>query len=277
LAGLCFPCQAFAWGDPGHRIVCQIAYLELKPEIRSRVDALIAIDPKFRTFADACTWADKFPRARPSEHYLNIRRTDHAVDPAHLCPLADRCVASAILNDARDLAFSTDVNDELRLLKSLGHWVGDIHQPLHISFEDDKGGNAIPVSGSCTRNLHAVWDLCIIEKTIGNDYLSTAQTLHDEITAEDRATWVSSEIDANALAVWANESLAITLRPSVQYCVRKDDACWYSNEAMAFPSRPRSVEMDDAYLELHAPLVRDRLKRAGVRLAAILNTVLQAP
>ncbi len=38
---------------------------------------------------------------------LNVRRTDHAVDPAHLCPVADRCVASAILNDASDLAFST--------------------------------------------------------------------------------------------------------------------------------------------------------------------------
>ena len=46
---------------------------------------------------------------------------------------------------------------------------------------------------------------------------------------------------------------------------------------MTFPSRPRFVEIDDAYLELHAPLVRERLKRAGVRLAAILNTVLQVP
>lgn len=181
------------------------------------------------------------------------------------------------MNDARDLAFSTDVNDQLRLLKSLGHWVGDIHQPLHISFEDDKGGNAVQITGLCQRNLHAVWDFCIIEKKIGADYVATAKDLENEITADNRKAWVPAEINATAVAAWANESLAISLRPSVQYCVQKNNACWYSNDAMTFPSRPRFVEIDDAYLELHAPLVRERLKRAGVRLAAILNTVLQVP
>ena len=52
LAGLIsaalMPSSAFAWGDVGHRVICQIAYDELKPEIRARVDALVAIDPKFR-------------------------------------------------------------------------------------------------------------------------------------------------------------------------------------------------------------------------------------
>ena len=200
----CLVQQASAWGDNGHQIICQIAYLELKPQIKARVDALIAIDPKFRTFADGCTWPDKFPRQRPAEHYLDVRRTDHAVDPAHLCPVADRCVASAILNDARDLAFSTDVNDQLRLLKSLGHWVGDIHQPLHISFEDDKGGNAVQITGLCQRNLHAVWDFCIIEKKIGANYVATANDLENEITADNRKSWVPAEIDATAVATWAN-------------------------------------------------------------------------
>ena len=32
------PSSAFAW-DVGHRVVCQIAYEELKPEIKARVDA----------------------------------------------------------------------------------------------------------------------------------------------------------------------------------------------------------------------------------------------
>ena len=38
------------------------------------------------------------------------------------------------------------------------HWVGDIHQPLHVSFEDDRGGNNIQVNGQCSGNLHATWD-----------------------------------------------------------------------------------------------------------------------
>lgn len=132
------PSAAFAWGDVGHRVICQIAYEELKPEIKARVDALVAIDPRFRTFADGCTWPDVFPRQRAPEHYVDLSRSAKGIEVAHPCPVADRCVVSAILNDMRDLALSLDVSDQLRLLESLGHWVGDVHQPLHVSFDDDR-------------------------------------------------------------------------------------------------------------------------------------------
>jgi hypothetical protein len=33
--------------------------------------------------------------------------------------------------------------------QGVGHWVGDIHQPLHVSFEDDRGGNSVLVTGLC--------------------------------------------------------------------------------------------------------------------------------
>ena len=35
---------------------------------------------------------------------------------------------------------------KLESLKFLGHWVGDIHQSLHVSIEDDGGGKSILVS-----------------------------------------------------------------------------------------------------------------------------------
>jgi hypothetical protein len=45
----------------------------------------------------------------------------------------------------------------LIVLKSVGHWIGDIHQLLHVSFEDDRCNN-IRVNGRCAGNLHATWD-----------------------------------------------------------------------------------------------------------------------
>ena len=105
------PSSAFAWGDIGHRVICQIAYAELKPEIKARVDALVAIDPKFRTFADACTAPDH-PHIRSPEHYVDLPRSAKGIEVAHPCPVADRCVISAILNDTRDLALSLDVSDQ---------------------------------------------------------------------------------------------------------------------------------------------------------------------
>ena len=43
----------------------------------------------------------------------------------------------------------------------LFHLVGDLHQPLHTGYPDDKGGNLIDVSylyKSYHTNLHTVWD-----------------------------------------------------------------------------------------------------------------------
>jgi hypothetical protein len=48
-----------------------------------------------------------------------------------------------------DILSSNDASQAQKLasLKFLGHWVGDIHQPLHVSFEDDRGGNSVLVTG----------------------------------------------------------------------------------------------------------------------------------
>ena len=279
LAGLIgaavMPSSAFAWSAVGHGVICQIAYEELKPEIKARVDALVAIDPKFRTFAEGCTALDMFPPQRPHEHYVDLPRSAKGIEVARPCPVEDRCVISAILNDTRDLALSLDVSDQLRLLKSLGHWVGDIHQPLHVSFDDDRGGNLVAIQGACWRNLHATWDACIIEKRIGVDYAYTAAKLRAEITDDDRACWIPQTIDTATIVAWANESFAIAERPDVQYCVQKDGACWYAPDRLQYRGgAQRVVAIDDAYLTAQAATVRERLKMAGVRLAAILNTAL---
>ena len=53
---------------------------------------------------------------------------------------------------------SSDV-DKAFYLKLLVHFMGDLHQPMHIGQREDKGGNTIQVQwfGRGT-NLHSVWD-----------------------------------------------------------------------------------------------------------------------
>src|SRR5258708_17221771 len=72
--------------------------------------------------------------------------------------------------------------EKLESLKFLGHWVGDIHQPLHVSFEDDRGGNSILVSGLCGSNLHAAWDTCLVLKAVGEDVGGAVTELMKTIT-----------------------------------------------------------------------------------------------
>ena len=76
--------QALAWGDEGHKIVCEIAFREVANPVRERIKTLIASDQQFRRFADACTWPDH-PRKRPSEHFLNLSRDATGVDQQQPC------------------------------------------------------------------------------------------------------------------------------------------------------------------------------------------------
>jgi hypothetical protein len=61
----------------------------------------------------------------------------------------------------------------------------------------------------------------------------------------------------------------------VQYCGKKNDGCWYAADRISYRGgSQKMVAIDDEYLSAQAATVRERLKTAGVRLAAILNTVL---
>jgi S1/P1 Nuclease len=154
--------SALAWGGLGHEAICELAFRELDDTARQRVIALIRQDPEFPTFRASCNWPDR-PRQRASEHFVNLPR-DAAGLEDDVCPLAEACVISAIEHDFAVLA-SPDATDEEKLaaLKFLGHWVGDVHQPLHAASQDDKGGNHISTRGSSCESLHihrrgATWD-----------------------------------------------------------------------------------------------------------------------
>src|SRR5262249_13692747 len=85
---------------------------------------------------------------------------------------------SAIAKDFAVLSSSAASDaDKAASLKFLGHWVGDVHQPLHVSFEDDRGGNEINVVGDCRGNLHSAWDTCLVVEALKRRQLNFQQRL----------------------------------------------------------------------------------------------------
>jgi len=267
LAAAAWPQQVVAWGDMGHEIVCEIAFRELEESARERVKELIRLDPEFRYFSDACVWPDH-PRQRAEEHYINVSRSYSTHHPD--CREADRCLLSAIRDDRRILA---DPNageaQQLAALKFLGHWVGDIHQPLHVAFQDDRGGNLIRGDGPRELSLHRVWDSEIIASGLRGTSRQVASDLHRAISERDRAAWArSSPLD------WAKESYRIAISPSVGYCIRKANACWYGAQSLHYQQGTRTMRIDRHYLAEHLGTVTRRLKMAGVRLARVLEEAL---
>ena len=183
---------------------------------------------------------------------------------AEACPLADRCVVTAVEKDVATLSSLTAGEvPRLMALKFLGHFMGDLHQPLHVSFQDDRGGNSVDTTGVCGSNLHSAWDTCLLKKAVGTNPQAAAFALEAEITDADRAAWVAAgPID------WANESFAITIAAATRYCVAAGGACQYEagNVELDQGEAEKQVAIDAGYVAMSTPIIRDRLKRAGFAL-----------
>jgi nuclease S1 len=249
--------NAWAWGDTGHKIVCEIAFQLAAADTRAAIRKLIRTDQEFDTFADSCIFPDH-PRKRASEHFVNLPRNSKGLKSDE-CPAADKCVVTAILNDTEILTSRAERRrDKLIALKFLGHWVGDIHQPLHVSFEDDRGGNNITVSGECSGKMHGMWDSCLVTKAVGDDVSEAAAELAEAITPAMMEQWNASEPFQ-----WANESFAIAEATNTKYCIMHAPSC--------DPPPSGHVTIDAAYVEHAKAIIREQLQKAGARLAHLLD------
>ena len=276
-----FTGSAFAWGQDGHRTVCEIAFLRLDKAHQMEVSRLAksykAPDgTRFTSFAQGCTFPDD-ARAKAQDkvagydrfhmfdnwHFLNLPRTATAVteDDCH-----DDCVLKGITFHTAALKDATNDHDRAEALFFLGHWVGDIHQPLHISYADDLGGNKIkPIHGGFYKstNLHSVWDSGIIANDMGSGgWKAFATHLNKTITDANKTAWLGgTHVD------WAEESYKITTTPDVQYC--KENAANTSCDPN-HPTLGRTLKAP--YQHEFKDQVETRLEQAGVRLADLIQT-----
>lgn len=278
--------NALAWGKFGHVTICEIAYREMTPDARTELNRILVAHGEYTSFNRACLEADRFPRTLPAAHFVNYpRELDEVTDDS--CNGASRCVISEIDSDFQKLA-NTSLTDQERgeAMILMGHWVGDIHQPLHVSYKDDRGGNSIKKRGKCSAsNLHAVWDNCIVEDKVllGNALqrlfgwakftraYRAADRLGALITDQQRANWTNSEVFE-----WAAESYEITTQPDVGYCHLRSGACWYDTQNKVFEDgeEQKVFQNNAAYHDQFGPVVEERIMKAGVRLGDLLNQAL---
>jgi hypothetical protein len=277
--------SAFAWGDTGHRTVCEIAMRNLTPTAAARVRSLLrthstmlSANARYSGFGWACTYPDHIvPSQRRSEHFINFPRTQMAVTGPG-CGAAAICVETAIAADLAILESPTaSASDRAIALAFIGHWFGDIHQPLHISFEDDRGGNEINSHGLCTSSLHSTWDTCILQaQTVGANasvarVRALARRWNTAVSASDRSTWLLKTEPWQ----WAAESYETAIDPAVNYCTMAEGACRYSAAKLTFDGPPRqSVLIDSNYESMAMPIIQRRISQAGIRLARQLNRAL---
>ncbi|MGB0894894.1 MAG: S1/P1 nuclease [Parashewanella sp.] len=239
---------ANAFGPNGHRIVAQIAQINLTPKAKTE---LLRIS-KGLPLARLSTWPDEI-RSDPSWrraspwHYVSIEdnetwKTVKRSPKGDVLEALDRFEAQL-----RDNSLSDE--KKWQALAFYIHFLGDLHQPLHVGHSYDRGGNDVKVNWfGESSNLHRVWDSQLIE----NQQLSYTEYVEFlPVTQQQRVDWSKGSYQD-----WATESK--NMRDQAYQFEKADNG---------------EVYLSYRYVFKHRDQVELRLKQAGIRLAVKLNQI----
>jgi hypothetical protein len=294
LASLLLAAPGWSWGSAGHHIIAIIAEQRMSPAVREKIRTLL-MDGKY-SIVDISTCADQLRRNssgsdRPGDamcqtlagdvpptngtwHYIDIPVPTKAKTLEAFCPQGD-CVTAKITSFAEMLRTSTDDVQRRQALLFVIHLVGDIHQPLHtVDRACDKGGNSERVGFSLEGQhsdvkLHQVWDTKEIDLLMADynltDEHALAEALIASISPAEAEKWTHATPEEMA---WESYNIAVTrVYPAVPYqnfCGNQDSA-------------PIETDLSLPYEEDGTKVVQLQLMKAGVRLAAILESGLAGP
>jgi hypothetical protein len=147
---------------------------------------------------------------------------------------------------------SKSVEDRKFALKFLIHCLEDMHMPMHVGDNHDKGGNTTQVRFfDRGTNMHALWDSGMIQRVGATEDFWLADLAKLD-TPEARAEAMKGSVED-----WATESL---LAARQAYQVPETGLRLKSGQ-----------KLGDSYLQANLPQVRRRLYQGGVRLAMVLN------
>jgi S1/P1 Nuclease len=304
-AAIVFPSRVWAWGCEGHEVVALVAERHLSEHARTMSNRLLRdhpIAPSLRryckeqgldAFADASTWADDYRNQHPETadwHFIDIPRGALRSDLTKYCRRSTGCITDALKQQIEILRLSRDPRRQAEALRFVIHFAGDIHQPLHTTTNNDRGGNCVPViyfserpelrgarSETYSPNLHSVWDVSIIRRMLG---ATTVQQLSDQLDRQFEAqvsSWQRGGMDIDGWA-WESHEIAEHIaygdlprkisieRPAlVRSCADDGDV---AHRMFLLHER-----LESPYQSAAAPAVAEQLTKAGIRLAMILNHI----
>ena len=251
ICGLLFSFTSMAWGVLGHRIVGQVAESYLTPKAKIAIRQILGHE----SLAMASNWGD-FIKSDTNYKYLN---------EWHYLNLEDGLNHEAFMNylahDTNADAY-TKINFLVKELKKknlpltkkkmylrlLIHFVGDVHQPMHVSRAEDLGGNKIKLFWfNEANNLHRLWDETLI---------NFQQLSYTEYAASINFTTPVQ------LRQWQKQPLSEWLFESYQISQQL-----YNELDKPEPRLSYRYNFD------HIQTVNDRLLKGGVRLAGLLNEI----
>ncbi len=239
-----FPFLVSAWGKKGHEMVAEVAFHYLDDSTKAKVLKYLGKT----SIEDAANWMDEmrsnnyYDYMKPW-HYVNVEKGE-----SYSATATDRNVLIILNSAIAELKNYSTMKDKnvKEDLYYLFHLIGDLHQPLHVGYGIDRGGNTINVSfmfKSRGSNLHSVWDTEIIEqKNIKLEDVLKQESLY---SAEQLKS-----LEKISVLEWMKESRT------------------WLDQIYDF----KDNFLDPVYVDKNTPVVENQLFLAGIRLAEVLRT-----
>ena len=228
----------WAWGEKGHSMVAEVAFNNLDAKTKNIV--LKYLDGM--TIEEAANWMDVIKK----DHSYDHLKPFHYADFDKGTKVKDTCCDNIIFQLTKSIKelknYKTLSKEDIKThLLYLFHLMGDLHQPLHIGYGNDKGGNDVKLFFYDKKtNLHGLFDYGIIEK---KDI-----TLKDCMNAKKYSSQELDKISKGNPLSWALESRS------------------YLDEIYAYPT-----PISEAYIEKNTHIIEQQIQLAGIRLAAVLK------
>jgi hypothetical protein len=232
------------WGKTGHRVVGEVAEIHLSRRAKKMIHTIL----KGKSLAAVANFADDIKSDTLYRKYYPWHYVNYPADRKYgeVPPSPEGDIVMAIKYCLQKVKNpETSASEKEFFLKMLVHFVGDLHQPLHAGWAENRGGNDIQLqwfgNGS---NLHRLWDSNLIDQN-GMSYSELAENMPN-ISRKERM-----ELQKGTVLDWVEEShiLASQLYASVE-----------NGEKLGYE-----------YSYKYWSTVEDQMFKGGVRLAAVLN------
>ncbi|KAK4057429.1 hypothetical protein OIO90_001498 [Microbotryomycetes sp. JL221] len=266
--------QVSAWGAAGHETVATIAQIHLKPATRDALKLLLPYSNGY--MPPIASWADRI-RGVPMYHFASELHYTSPLDdlPPDECHFGDRGFKTdhdllhAITNYTSRLL---DNPDDYVALKFLVHFIGDAHQPLHLT-NRDRGGNSFPVTFEGRHmNLHGLWDNQLIAKALRDQSNYTrplpARQIEDNLRGAIYAQYPNDSVwEVICPVYWATETHRVTCERTFPHVKEGDQ-----------PSSVPELFTKEYYNPIRDNnIIEKALAQGGLRLAAALNVIFSPP
>ncbi|MEM7186196.1 MAG: S1/P1 nuclease [Bacteroidota bacterium] len=245
--GSCMNVQALDdWGRNGHRATGQIAEAHLSAKARKAIDKLL----NGESLAMVSTYADEIRSDTTYRKYGPWHYVNYPFDSTYEAhPKSEKGDIIVAINTCISVLKDNESTqrDKVFHLKMLVHFIGDLHQPLHIGMAEDRGGNDFQVQWFDEgTNLHVVWDTKMID---------SYNMSYSEL-ADNRARLTEEQLEfiqSGTVLDWMQESRELC--KNLYTTAKVGDALGYR------------------YMYAYMDILRTQLQKGGIRLAAVLNDI----